>query len=208
MKTEVFKISQIDSDLAKRIADNVRNGALMVFPSDTVYGIATNALLAHSSQKIYEIKNRPQEKPLPILVDSIGKAKEFSVWNKNADILAKAFWPGSLTMILNTNPNSDLAISPAYKYNIGLRLPNHDFLINMIGLIKSPLASTSANMSGEREVVLESSAKSLFDGKVDYVLLGGNLPGTPSTVVDVCGDRPKILRKGSIDEKEIFEKIK
>lgn len=163
------------------VADAARAGRIIVFPTDTVYGVGS----AHASaeRKIYELKGRPANKALPILHANLESVKNSGVkWTALAQQLAEKFWPGALTMVLQQG-----------GHTVAVRIPNHEGLLELIALTGRPWLSTSANVSGQpasRDVVDLPGA--------DIVIDGGRTLGTESTIVDAMGDRPVILRQGAV----------
>ncbi len=216
MKTKILDIEKAKPKELESAALAVRNGALAVFATDTVYGIGTNALCPQSVKKIYSLKRRSSSKPLPILVDSIASLKKLVKWNKNAGLLAKRFWPGPLTLILRPKTVQEHApvkgkdrnktfYSPAQRgksiafgRGMGVRIPGHRRLLTWVKKVGMPVAATSANISGRAPCTRAKDALAVFRGRVEYILLGGDLPGIESSVVDLTGEKPKILRKGKI----------
>lgn len=206
IKTKILDIEASPPRELKKAAVAVRNGAVAVFPTDTVYGIGASALRPESVKRIYSIKGRPSSKPLPILVDSITSLKKLVKWNKTAGLLAKKFWPGPVTLILRPAP-------PAVKLagglrGIGVRIPGYPPFAAWAGKIKAPLAATSANISGQPACRRAADAVALFDGAVEYILLGGDLPGTESSVLDLSGEKPEILREGAVSRTELERALK
>jgi len=206
MKTKILDIERATPKELEASALAVRNGALAVFATDTVYGIGTNAFCPQSVKKIYSVKNRPFSKPLPILVDSIASLKKLVKWNKSAGLLAKRFWPGPLTLILL--PKAPVK-SGAFGRGrgVGVRIPGHSRLLSWMKKVGLPVAATSANISGRAPCTRAKDALTLFRGRVEYILLGGDLPGAQSSVVDLTNEKPKILREGKIGTTTIFQTI-
>jgi len=198
------KIINIDSDKPqkKKIEEAVRvlkRGGLVIFPTDTVYGLGASLHFARAIDRIYKVKRRPQKKPLVFLIGfkkDIGRfANESSVEVKK---LVKYFWPGPLTLIFS---------SKKYK-TIALRMPNHRIAL---GLIRSagPLAATSANLSGRKESVMLSGVGRRLLEKVDLSIDGGKTPlGRVSTVLDVTKYPFRIVREGYIKEVKLRRCIK
>ncbi|MFA6583542.1 MAG: L-threonylcarbamoyladenylate synthase [Elusimicrobiaceae bacterium] len=180
----------------------VREGAVAVFPTDTVYGIGTCAYERKSVLRIYGIKQRDLSKPLPVFSASLRAAKSVVEISPKAELLAEKFWPGQLTLILPPFPgNEALALGTT---GIGIRVPEHVFLSGWLGVMGKPLAQTSANLSGSPALKDERAIIEQFDGLADIIITGGTLAGTESTVLDMTADTPSILRRGAIAEQEIL----
>ena len=184
----------------------LKEGEIIAFPTDTVYGLASDAFHAPGIIKLFEAKGRDSNKAISILIGSNDQIK--SVTNhmtKLARKLTERFWPGGLTVIVPRKETLPELISTTK--NIGIRMPNHPVALELLTTF-GPLATTSANLSGGSN---PQSAIDVFDqlnGRVPLILNGGICPGgIPSTVVDCTGDKPVILRLGAISEKAIFEAL-
>jgi len=184
----------------------LKEGEIIAFPTDTVYGLASDAFHAPGIIKLFEAKGRDANKAISILIGSNDQIK--SVTNhmtKLARKLTERFWPGGLTVIVPRKETLPELISTTK--NIGIRMPNHPVALELL-MTFGPLATTSANLSGGSN---PQSAIDVFDqlnGRVPLILNGGICPGgIPSTVVDCTGDKPVILRLGAISEKAILEAL-
>jgi len=171
----------------------LESGGLVIIPTETVYGIASKLEFA---EKIYEAKRRPRDKPLPVQTP-LGRHREVGEFDEAAEALAKAFWPGPLTIVVKAKPWLPEAVT-AGTGKVGVRVPAHPFALKLLELV-GPLAVTSANLSGGK------SPKSAEEVTVEADLLidMGPVEGTPSTVVEVEGKKVKVLRRGPISEEEI-----
>ena len=178
------------------------NGEVIALPTDTVYGVGA-AINKASVAKVFELKQRPQDVALPVLVCCVEQALELGVlWNESAQLLSDAFWPGPLTIVVS-GP-SDLAETIGSTTNsVGLRMPNNEVLL---GVLKNgPLCVSSANNHGEAPCETPQQVLETFNGRAVFsgVLDGGACSGKVSTVVDVSGENWKILRSGALSETEI-----
>jgi L-threonylcarbamoyladenylate synthase len=200
--TRVFHCSRITPEELAEAASAVERGAIAVFPTDTVYGIGTTALSAKACARVYEIKKRPGSKPLPVFVNSLAQAHKMLVWNETAERLAKRFWPGQLTLILKSSGHMKLAAGTGVT--IGVRMPDHPFLLKFLKACNVPLAQTSANISSEPPACDGAAALKIFDGAADYIFDCGPAAGEQSTVLDLSGEKPILLREGAI-KKELLE---
>lgn len=210
MKTIIFDINK-DPKLLKKSALGVKKGKIAVFATDTVYGIGTNVLDKKAVSKIYKLKKRPTAKPMPLLLYSLAQAKKIVQWNENAQKLAKKFLPGALTLILKCKMSlpSGLCLpkQSTVKCRLAIRIPNHKKLLKWLKLIDVPLACTSANLSGKPAMIKESKVIKQFKGKVDYILTGGDLKATESTVVDLTYKKPAVLREREITAAKIKKAV-
>ena len=179
-------------------------GGLVAVPTDTIYGLAGNGLDAEAVAKIYEVKGRPSIKPLILLVPNLSVAEIFcAMIPKNAHLLAEAFWPGALTLVL---PRSDVVpdIVSAGGETVGVRCPNHPKTLELLRLTGVPLAAPSANISDMPSPKCVDDVLAYFDGKIDCIIDGGiSALGFESTIVDFAVEPYKILRQGALPEEDI-----
>lgn len=169
----------------------IRSGGLVILPTETVYGIALSASSAAARSRLCGIKGRDEGKPLARLIadprEVIGLVPR--AWGKVLD-----FWPGPLTLVLNTPGEG----------GVGYRCPDHELAREVIRRAAVPVAATSANRSGQLPASTAASAARIFAGEVDLVLDAGAAPGgTASTVLDLTGVQPLILRPGPLDAVEL-----
>lgn len=195
MKSRIYPINEMtDAQLAEAAA-LVDEGAVAVFPTDTVYGIGANAFNEEAIARVYEIKQRPASSALQILIGTVDQAKAITDWDENAQKLTQNFWPGALTVILRPNEKG-LPLRRGFE-GLGLRVPGHPALARLLGLMKEPLASTSANLHGLPVITDEKELLKFFDGKADLILTGGTLSPVASSVIDITAG-PKLLREAAV----------
>lgn len=199
-------LNDIDYTKLKEPAELIRNGGIVVFPTETVYGIGANALNENAIKKLYDIKKRPLNKPISLLVNSIDMIEQVAKDITKLDYaLIKAFFPGPLTIILKKKdivPN----IVTANQDTVGIRMPANEIALKLIGYVGSPIATPSANISGKPSGTNLKDIMEDFDGKVDcFIDDGPSKIGLASTIVQVVDGIPHILRQGSISEKQIKE---
>lgn len=183
----------------------IKNGGIVIFPTETVYGIGTNGLDAVAVEKLYNIKKRPITKPISLLVsdfDMINKVAK-NITKKEYELMKK-FFPGPLTIILNKKdivPN----IVTANTNTVGIRMPDNEITRKLIKHAGVPIAAPSANISGEPSNTNLNDLINIFKNNVDYYIDGGECKiGTASTIIQVVNEVPIILRKGSITEEQIL----
>lgn len=199
MKPERLCLKDIIDDRSgvfRRVIAKIKRESLFVYPTETIYGIGGIATRV-VKEKIFYAKIRKPENPLILIAGCLSAFSGFNfVFNKKADILAEAFWPGKLTLIL---PVADS------KEKIGIRVSDHPFLKILANHVKQPLYSTSANISGTKYVNDPDIIYNLFSDKIDMMIDDGVLPESPpSTVVDVsCNDDVRIVRKGAVSADKI-----
>lgn len=205
---KVYNLKDIDSKTVKEIADKLKDGKTAVYPTDTIYGLGTNAFCFSGVKKIYRIKGRADKKPLPVLVDDISKIKKLVKKIPSGAVrLAKKFWPGPLTLIFETNTLG--LILTGGKKNIAVRIPDEKVLLSVIKEMNCPLIGTSANISGKKVCARIPDLDKKILKNADIVLDGGEVRhGKPSTVLDVSRFPYVVVRAGCISKKEIEKFMK
>jgi len=192
LKTAVIKISasRPETSKIKKAAAILRKGGLVAFPTETVYGLGANALDKEALKKVYEIKKRPKNKPLTVHISGIGQLKKIvGAVPPEAVKLIDRYWPGPLTIILKD----------ARGKKIGFRMPDNKIAFRLIEEAGVPVVAPSANISGNKPPASAKEVLRDLDGKIDIVIDGGKTKiGIESTVVDMTGKTPKVLREGAI----------
>lgn len=174
----------------------LEGGRVVGMPTDTVYGLAAHPDRPEAVERLYELKGRPDGKPIALLVGSMEQAAGFVVLDGAAAALARRHWPGGLTLVAR-------AVRPFPEWigdrglTVGVRMPDHDLALELLGRT-GPLAVTSANLSGRPSTVGDVEARRIFGEAVACYLPGTCPGGTSSTVVDVTGPEPVVLRRGPI----------
>jgi L-threonylcarbamoyladenylate synthase len=188
----------------ERAVEILKNGGIVAFPTDTVYGLGGDVFNVKAAERIYKVKQRPSNMPLPVLLaDSAGLANITADVPEIAWCLIKRFWPGGLTLVLPKKESlPDIITAGGDK--VAVRIPDHAVPLNLIRGLGSPLIGTSANISREPNPLTAAEVEQQLGGKVDMIIDAGRCPGgLESTVVDVAGKAPLILRRGIISEEEI-----
>lgn len=200
MQTEHIFISDIaksEHDLS-RAAKTLRRGGLVVFPTETVYGLGGNALDADAAKRIYAAKGRPSDNPLIIHVAAPEDAERYAVTSPLYERLARAFMPGPLTVILPRREVIPLATTGGLE-TVAVRCPSHPVAHRLIELCGFPIAAPSANLSGKPSPTCAADVAQDMDGRVDMILDGGESEiGLESTIVKADGDTLTLLRPGGI----------
>ncbi len=191
--------SQIDSRLIESAVEALRIGGLVAYPTDTLYGIGADALNEAAVERVFEAKGRPQGMPLPLL---IGEQEQLSMLTEVvSDIawkLAEAFWPGGLTLVIPVGHGVP-ALVTARGWKVAVRLPDHPIPRELARQLGRPITGTSANRSGGPEPTTAEEVRKQLGNAVDMVLEGGPNPtGRSSTVVDITGEHPRVLRQGAV----------
>ena len=207
--TKYIKEKDINDNTMLEISNDMKNGKIVVFKTDTVYGIGTNAFNEEACKKIYEIKGRPIKKPLCVLIADISMLKEIvdSVGSTEQKLI-DAFWPGPLTIIFKIKENVLPNIVSAGDEFVGVRLLKNGLAYSLIKSARIPIVAPSANLSGSPTGTNMKNIISELDGKVDYILDSGNLDDdTTSTIVRVNGENAIIIREGKITKNEIAQVV-
>jgi L-threonylcarbamoyladenylate synthase len=188
-----------DIDGRAAAVTTLRAGGVVALPTDTVYGIAVALDAADGIERLFEVKRRPLDKGIVLLLDDASQAESIGVMGPAATALTAALWPGGLTVVVAQRPDAAFpAVLTGGAGTIGLRVPDHPtprLLAQGVG----PLPTTSANVSGQPEARDAKEILAQLGDGVDLILDGGAAPGgPPSTVVDCSGERPLVLRDGAI----------
>ncbi len=193
-------------DLAQA-AQLLRMGEPVAFPTDTVYGLGANAQDEAAVQKIYDAKGRPSDKPLILLIHNKAQLTQFTnAVSDAAQKLMDAFWPGPLTLVFPLLEDTVSTAVTRGKTTIGVRMPNHAVALALLELANVPIAAPSANLSGNPSPTTAAQVAADLDGRIAAIVTGSicNI-GEASTIVDVCGDIPVILRQGAISAMQLEE---
>jgi L-threonylcarbamoyladenylate synthase len=204
MKTQLMKISEPEALQAALIL--LSAGGLVAFPTDTVYGVGTMVNNPAGISRLYEAKARDANKAIAVLLGSVDQLEQLTPRLPDpAKRLAAAFWPGALTLVVPKRPGLPENLSPLPT--VGVRMPDHTFTRALLQA-SGPLATSSANLSGEASALTAEQVMEQLDGRIELVLDGGKVPGgVASTVVDCTQVPPRILRLGAITEAEILSRI-
>ncbi len=190
-------------------ADRIRSGGVVAFPTETVYGLGASTLNASALRIVYEMKGRPQNNPLIAhVVDAVEARKLVAWWDVRCSRLAAAFWPGPLTLIL---PRADGVPDEAVagRTTIAVRSPMHPVARSLLYAVGGPVSAPSANRSGHISPTTSEHVMRDFASADDLLVLeGGRVEfGIESTVLDLSGDRPTILRPGSVTAEDLSRHI-
>lgn len=205
MKTRIYKISEDISegeyDYIKEAADVIRKGGLVAFPTETVYGLGGNALNPESSKLIYGAKGRPSDNPLIVHISDFNEIYQLVREVPDiAVILAEKFWPGPLTMILKKSGIVPYETTGGLD-TVAVRLPDNPVALALIKEAGVPIAAPSANRSGKPSPTTAQHVYEDLSGNIDIILDGGNVQiGIESTIIDLTGNVPAILRPGYINQ--------
>lgn len=193
-----------DPGVIREAADAIRRGELVVFPTETVYGLAADALDEAAVQRVYDAKGRAETHALPVQIASVDQLSRVTSFVPEAAIaLAGKFWPGPLTLVMPKSDSIPDAVTGGGP-KIGVRIPDHPIALALLEELGSPIVATSANMHGRPPATGVGCAMRGFGNMLSVVLDGGKCAiGVPSTVIDVSVVPPKVLRHGAISADEI-----
>ena len=197
-----------EPELILKAASVVRRGGIVVFPARCLYGLAADAFNEEAVERIFEIKGRRSEKPILVLADSF---LMLSCLVRNipppAQKIMDSFWPGGITIVFEANDNLPPNLT-AGTGRIGIRRPGHPVASALVRAVGGPVTGTSANLSGIQGCLNVSEIDPDIAESVDLIIDAGELKGgTGSTVVDLTGELPVIIREGEISKKEIFKAL-
>lgn len=194
MVTEILKPS---AENLRRASELIRAGEVVAFPTETVYGLGADGLNDSARKKIYSAKKRPPDKPLTLHVASFAQVERVAKISLTAEKLFRKFCPGPLTIIL---PKSDdLPSFVTNSSSVGIRFPKNEIALELIKFSDCPIAAPSANISGQPPPKSAQEVLAALNGKIPAILDGGTCQlGISSTIIDLSGQTPKILRHGAI----------
>ena len=189
----------------KKIALEVKKGNLVITPTDTVYGIMADATNLKAIKKVYECKQRDENKPLLLLASTLKMVKEYTKdLSPLEEEIIKKYWPGKLTILLHKNDKVNDKITSGTDL-VGFRIPDNKELLQIINEIGNPVISTSANISGQATITNPKELKEELLNHISYVEDAGIINNEPSSIIKIENDKIVIIRKESIAHKLIQE---
>lgn len=195
MKTEILNANH--PVVYRHAVDILKNGGVVAFPTDTVYGLAAWPWREDFVERLYIVKGRSSERAIAVLISHSSELDQVAeALREHARLLAQHFWPGPLTIVVPKRADLPHVLSP--YGTIGVRMPNHPVALKLLQSA-GPLAVTSANLSGQANTTNAQEVLAQLGGRIDLIIDGGVAPGgVPSTVVDCTGEDLVILRQGPI----------
>jgi L-threonylcarbamoyladenylate synthase len=177
----------------------------VVFPTDTLYGLGADAFSDPALERIFAIKGRPAEISLPLLVSCWDHLKTVTAQIPvAARQLAQRFWPGPLTLVLPKAQSLPSRVTGG-RETVAVRMPNHPVALEIIRRLDRPITGTSANRSGQQDLLDLDSVRAELADDVDYIVQSGPQPnGTPSTIIDMTAEVPQLLRQGALPFEQIL----
>lgn len=198
------RIIGTSEDEIKIAAETLKNGGTVVFPTETVYGLGANALDESAVRKIFKAKGRPSDNPLIVHISDLNQLNELvSIIPESLHMLAEKFWPGPLTLVMKKSSIVPDIVSAGLS-TVGIRMPDHPVALNLLRHAGIPVAAPSANISGSPSPTQADHVIADMNGKVDVIIDGGDCRvGLESTVLDISGEVPEVLRPGGITAEQI-----
>jgi L-threonylcarbamoyladenylate synthase len=202
----ILDINEKHNDYILQAAQIIKNGGLVAMPTETVYGLAADALDSTAVAGIFALKGRPQDNPLIVHVDSVPMARTLAELDERAEKLAESFWPGPLTMVLKSRGVVPQDVTAGLQ-TVGLRMPDCDAALALISASGVPLAAPSANRSGSPSPTSAAHVAKDFGEELLILDSGECAIGVESTVVDMTREIPVILRPGAVTQDMLAELI-
>ena len=185
---------------------SLNSGGVVVFPTDTLYGLGADVFSLAALQRIFSIKGRRADLALPVLVAGLDQVEAVAQpMSAQAQRLAERFWPGPLTLVMRRSPDLPGLVTGGAD-TVAVRMPGHPVPLELARRLGRPITGTSANRSGQPDLLDLSALENQLGNLVDHIIQTGPVPaGTASTIVNVTGDTPQLLRGGAISLEEILE---
>ena len=185
---------------------SLNGGGVVVFPTDTLYGLGADVFSLAALQRIFSIKGRRADLALPVLVAGLDQVEAVAQpMSAQAQRLAERFWPGPLTLVMRRSPDLPGLVTGGAD-TVAVRMPGHPVPLELARRLGRPITGTSANRSGQPDLLDLSALENQLGNLVDHIIQTGPVPaGTASTIVNVTGDTPQLLRGGAISLEEILE---
>jgi L-threonylcarbamoyladenylate synthase len=190
----------MEMEILDRATAAIGKGDLIVYPTDTLYGLGANVFNVTSIEKVYDVKQRPRHIPLSIMVSSLSMMEEIGTVNEKTKEIIKKFLPGPLTVVI---PKKNVVPDIIAKDKIAVRIPNNQIALHLATL-SGPITATSANIHGGRNPTTINIAKGQLGETVSVYIDSGRLPGKPSTILEINGKNLKVLREGAIGSHELL----
>jgi L-threonylcarbamoyladenylate synthase len=195
-----------DEKVVRNASAVLSTGGIVAYPTETFYGLAVDARSSSARERLFELKGRPDDKALPIVVSGIDQLETLAdPLNPAERLLIETFWPGPLTLVVAARPGTGAA---APDGTIAVRASGLPLARSLASALGSPITATSANRSGSPPATTAEGVEQEFPGGIDLILDGGACPGgLPSTIVDARNREPRLLRQGRIPLEEILRAL-
>jgi len=207
-KVRKINCANPETGIIAEAARIIRNGGVVVFPTRSLYGLGADAFNAKAVNRIFHIKQRPVNKPILVLIKDKDELERFaSLVPPAATAIMERIWPGRVSIVFQAKEGLSTNLTAGTK-KIGIRLPGHNIAYTLVKAAGGPITGTSANLSGSAGCFQINDLDEKIVDSVDLILDAGPLKGgAGSTIVDVTGDAPLILRQGELPAKDIFNVI-
>jgi L-threonylcarbamoyladenylate synthase len=200
-----FHAETAHEETYEEVVSLLRDGAVIAFPTDTAYGLGADPFNESAVGRIFQLKGRPETKPILLLVDSLAMAEYVIQPGELFQIVARKFWPGPLTVITQAAPSVPGNVT-AGSGTIALRWPMASFATTLVNRLGSPITATSANRSGMPSSVSADEVREQFGNSLDALIDGGRLPSRGgSTLLDLTVDPPVVVREGPVSFERLSE---
>ena len=210
MNPQIIKINPVQPELEtiRLAAAVIQQGGVIAFPTRCLYGLGADALNPDAVERIIQIKQRPDNKPILVLIDNRNRLESLVTHiPPAADAIMEAFWPGRVTIVFEARDTLAVQLT-AQTGKIGIRLPGHPTASALVKRLKGPVTGTSANLSGNAGCHRSQDLETQLAGQLDFILDAGTLKGgVGSTVVDVTVNPPRIIREGQVGANEILTQV-
>jgi len=187
----------------KQAVEIMKQGGVIAYPTDTIYGLGCDALNADAIQKIYKIKQKPVSEGLSFIVPDLKDIAKYAIVPDTAYRIIKMLTPGPYTFVLKATKLIPKQILPK-RLTVGIRIPDSPVCLELTKMLGNPIVSTSANISGEPYFTDPIEIEKQLDGNLDLILASGILKDEPSTVIDLTQEQPVLLRQGKGDVSKIL----
>jgi len=205
---QLFDAGSLSDGALEQILSFLHAGGVIAFPTDTAYGLGADPFNETAVRRIFEIKGRPEAKPILLLVNSMEMAASVATLSERATALAERFWPGPLTMILPARESVPSVVT-AGTGTIGIRWADAPFAQRLIGAFNRPITATSANRAGMPSTVTVAEVREQLGESIDLIVDGGMLPARGgSTLLDLTQIPARLLREGPIAEAELSDVLR
>ena len=190
----------------------LKNHGVVAYPTDTLYGLGAAFNDLEAVERVFDIKGRPRNAALPLLVASQEDVEQVAVGlTLQAEKLIEAFWPGPLTLVVPAGPHTPAVVTGG-RGTVAVRMPDHHVPQELVRRLGRPITGTSANPTGGPDPVTAEDVKRALGDRIDHIIDGGPAPmGQPSTILDLSGQRPRLVRLGALDveaiEKTLSESV-
>jgi L-threonylcarbamoyladenylate synthase len=205
---QLYDAASLSNGGLEKILSFLRAGGVIAFPTDTAYGLGADPFQEEAVQRIFEVKGRPETKPILLLVNSIAMAESIASLSERAVEVAERFWPGPLTMVVPARSTVP-GIVTAGTGTIGIRWPDAAFARRLIDAFERPITATSANRTGMPSAVTVAEIREQFQDSIDLIVDGGTLPTRGgSTLLDLTEIPARLLREGPIPKAELSDVLR